>query len=298
MKLFQEYYRPTSIDQAFEMMNASSGPASLLAGGTDLLLDIRQGRIPVPHTLVDITSIPELGALELKRDRLFIGAAVPLSKVAESQLVWNNAHVLQEACRLIGGPQVRNVATLGGNVAHALPAADGTIAMMCLDTMVVVASQGDQREIPLHELFIGPGRSTLQEGHEMIVGFSIPLKKPRQASAYMRVMNPQGIALPILNISIWLEREGDILSDIRIAIGPSQDFPSKHSDLDEQLLGKKVDTSIIKGFSRLISEQIPFRTSKHRASADYRHHLVETLMMETFQIAWKRAGEFQEIVDD
>ena len=61
----------------------------------------------------------------------------------------------------------------------------------------------------------------------MIVGFSIPLKKPRQASAYMRVMNPQGIALPILNISIWLEREGDILRDIRIAIGPSQDFPSK-----------------------------------------------------------------------
>ena len=146
MKLFQEYYRPTSIDQAFEMMNASSGPASLLAGGTDLLLDIRQGRIPVPHTLVDITSIPELGALEIRSDRLFIGAAVPLSKIAESQLVSNNAHVLQEACRLIGGPQVRNVATLGGNVAHALPAADGTIAMMCLDTMVVVASHWEIKE--------------------------------------------------------------------------------------------------------------------------------------------------------
>ena len=65
-----------------------------------------------------------------------------------------------------------------------------------------------------------------------------------------------------------------------------------------KLRGKKVDTGILKDFSRLISEQIPFRTSKHRASADYRHHLVETLLMDTFQIAWKRAGEFQEIVDD
>jgi CO/xanthine dehydrogenase FAD-binding subunit len=290
MKLFQEYFRPTTIDEAFEVMNASPGLASLVAGGTDLLLDIRQGRVPVLHTLVDITSIPELTTLELRGERLFIGAAVPLARIAESSLVRDNARVLQEACRLIGGPQVRNIATLGGNVAHALPAADGTIAMMCLETKVTIASQCTLKELPLHGLFLGPGRSTLQEGREMIVGFSIPLKKPNQASSYMRVMNPQGIALPILNISIWLERGGDTLKDIRIAIGPSQDFPSKRDDLAEQIRGMKVDTGILKEFTRLISEQIPFRTSKHRASADYRHHLVETLLMDTFQIAWKRAG--------
>ena len=297
MNLFQEFIQPATLDEAFHFLNASSGPVSLLAGGTDLLLDLRQGYHPPVHTLVDVTSIPDLSVLEMRGNELFIGAAVPLARIASSPLVREHARDLQEACRLIGGPQVRNVATLGGNVAHALPAADGTIAMMCLETKVTVASQSETRELPLHEMFLAPIRSILQEGREIIVGFSIPKKKPGRASAYMRIMIPQGTPIPILNIAIWVERNGDILEDIRIAVGPAQDFPTRRGDLENQIKGQKIEPGLMMEFAHTVSDQIPFRSSRHRSSAEYRHHLVRNLFLDTFQFAWSRAGETREQVD-
>ena len=131
-------------------------------------------------------------------------------------------------------------------------------------------------------MFLGPTRSILKEGEELIVGFSIPKKNPGQASAYMRVMIPQGTPIPILNVAIWVERNGDILQSFRIAAGPAQDFPAARRDLEEWLI------------ARMVSEQIPFRSSKHRSSSQYRHHLVENLFLDTFQVAWNRAEGFQE----
>jgi len=104
------------------------------------MLDLRQGRRPPVHTLVDVSGIPELISLEVRGAEIYIGAAVPHSQIINSPLVHQHARALAEACDLIGGPQVRNVATLGGNVAHALPAADGAIAMLALDAYAVVAS--------------------------------------------------------------------------------------------------------------------------------------------------------------
>ena len=129
MNLWQEYKRPTSVAEAILALTSASGPVKPIAGGTDLVLDLKQGRHTPVHTLIDLTSVPEMTALELRGDDLFIGAAVPVNRIALDPLVGAHAQALVEACNLIAGPQVRNVATLGGNAAHALPAADGTIAL-------------------------------------------------------------------------------------------------------------------------------------------------------------------------
>ena len=294
MNLYQEFLQPASVDEAIHMLDTADRPVSLLAGGTDLLLDLRQGNHPPLHTLIDVTSISELSALEIRGEELFIGAAVPLAIISTSPLVGEHALALQEASRLIGGPQVRNVATLGGNVAHALPAADGTVSMMCLQSRVTIASRDGTRQIPLNEMFLGPTRSILKEGEELIVGFYIPKKNPGQASAYMRVMIPQGTPIPILNVAIWVERNGDILQNFRIAAGPAQDFPTTRHDLEEWLIGKKINPDMLSDFARMVSKQIPFRSSKHRSSSQYRHHLVENLFLDTFQVAWNKAEGFQE----
>ncbi len=111
-----------------------------IAGGTDLLLDLKQGRHAPVHTLIDLTFVSEMSLLELRGDDLYIGAAVSVNRVALDPLVGTHAQALVEACNLIAGPQVRNTATLGGNVAHALPAADGTIALTALNAQAEVAS--------------------------------------------------------------------------------------------------------------------------------------------------------------
>ncbi|HSD84256.1 MAG TPA: FAD binding domain-containing protein, partial [Anaerolineae bacterium] len=182
MNLWHEYLRPTNLSQALKAFAEASGPILPIAGGTDLLLDLEQGRHPPVHTLMDVTSIVEMNALEVRGDELFIGAALPVNRVALDPLVRAHAQALTEACNLIAGPQVRNVATLGGNVAHALPAADGTIALLALNARAEVASLTGTRQVSFQELFFGPGKSSLKHGQELLVGFSLALSKNGQAS--------------------------------------------------------------------------------------------------------------------
>ncbi len=226
MNLWQNYVRPSSVSEAIQALISAPGPAIPLAGGTDLLLDLEQGRHSPVDTLVDLTTVPEMQALELRGECLFIGAAAPLNRVARHPLTAAHAEALVEACDLVGGPQVRNVATLGGNVAHALPAADGTIALLALDAETEIAGPAGIRRMPFGELFLGPGKSALKHGQELLVGFYIKLAGgARTSSCFKRIMRPQGVALPIINLAIWLQRQDDRLADIRIAVGPGAATP-------------------------------------------------------------------------
>jgi xanthine dehydrogenase FAD-binding subunit len=253
------------------------------------MLDLQQGRHAPVHTLVDLNDIPEMTALEEREGKLFIGAAVPISRIAFSALASKHALALVEACNLIGGPQVRNMATLGGNVAHALPAADGTIAMIALDVQAEIADIKNRRRVPLAELFVGPGQSSLITGQELLVGFYIPCAAQQQASAFKRIMRDQGVALPILNLAVWLERKSSRISDVRIAVGPSGPTPQRIAAAEEILRGLPLTADACNRALVVLLQQVHFRTSPHRASAEYRQHLVASLLIDTLETAWQRA---------
>jgi carbon-monoxide dehydrogenase medium subunit len=234
--------------------------------------------------------------IELRGDELYIGAAVPVNRIALDPLVGTHAQALVEACNLIAGPQVRNVATLGGNAAHALPAADGTIAMTALDAQSEVAGVSGTRRMPFTSLFLGPGKSALDKSKEIIVGFYIPIKQTlrvsktlRVSSCFKRIMRPQGVALPILNCAVWLEREKDIVKDIHIAVGPGGATPFRATDAEKTLRGQSFTEETINHTVNSLLGQAQFRSSARRASADYRRHIVGGLFRETFETAWKRA---------
>jgi len=288
MNLWQQYVRPSSVQQAVTALTTAPGPALPLGGGTDILLDLNQGRHSPVHTIVDLTEIPEMKFLELQDERLFIGAGVAVSRIARDPLAATHARALTEACGLIGGPQVRNVATLGGNVAHALPAADGTISLMCLDAEAEVAGPDGTRCVPIQQLFLGPGKSALGKG-EIIIGFYLSQIQPGQASAFKRIMRPQGVALPIINNSVWLERDGDTIKEIRIAVGPGGAVPFRARKAEAFLQGKPYTEETFKAGLEALVEEIKFRTSAMRATAEYRYHLVGTLLKETLDTAWERA---------
>src|SRR5687767_15907291 len=187
MNLWQNYLRPKTLAEAMDAFSSAPKPLAPIAGGTDLLLDLEQRRHSPVHTLIDVTEIEELLALELRADSLFIGAGVPVNRIVLDPLIGAHAQALVEACELIGGPQVRNVATLGGNIAHALPAADGTIALLALNAQAEIASLADTRRAPLEELFLSPGKSSLKHGEELLVGFYLPLSTPYQSSCFKRI---------------------------------------------------------------------------------------------------------------
>lgn len=289
MSTWNNYHLAHSIEDALQALAASSGPARPVAGGTDLLLELQQGHHSPVDTLVDISRIPELTQLEVRGSELFIGAAVPVSEVTESPLVQQHALAVSEACGLIGGPQVRNTATLGGNVAQALPAADGMISLVAMDAQAEIASAEGLRCVPILSLFRGPGKSTLIPNREILVGFHLPLHSGGTASAFSRVMRPQGVALPILNLAVWLAREGNQIRNIRIAVGPAGPTPQRASAVETCLRGKTFDEEALGCARKIWQETMHFRTSPQRATAEYRHHLSGYLLEGVIRTAWQRA---------
>lgn len=289
MTLWQNYHLARNITDALQALEQAPEPTRIIAGGTDLLLDLQQGRHPPVHTLVDVTTVPEMTLVEIRQGELFIGSAVPLNRLVRSPLVTNHAQALMEAADLIGGPQVRNTATLGGNVAHALPAADGTIALLALGAEAEIASREGLRRISLEALFLGPGRSALEPGKEILVGFYIPARQTGQSSAFRRVMRPQGVALPIINMAARLERTNDIIRTVQLAIGPSGPVPIRLRAAEDVLRGYPLDTDRFTQAVDAVLSTARFRTSPHRATQEYRRHLVHSLMEETLQTAWERS---------
>jgi CO/xanthine dehydrogenase FAD-binding subunit len=287
------------------------------------MLDLRQGRRPPVHTLVDVSGIPELTALDVCGSELFIGAAVPHSQIINSPLVHQHARALAEACDLIGGPQVRNVATLGGNVAHALPAADGAIALLALDAYALVASLERMQsaealnttplvvgalapqkaevlitdpardvtmtKVPLLDLYLGPGKTALKTG-QLLTGFCLPLTGRGQGSAFTRVMRAQGVALPVLNLAVGLRREQAIIADLRIAIGPAGPVPLRAQAAEAALRGRPPIPENMAASEAALLAEAHFRTSPQRATAEYRQHLAGKLLAKAVYKAWERAA--------
>jgi len=291
MHLWQEYRQPDSISEAIDDLLNAPAPVVPIAGGTDLLLDMRQGRHKPANTLVDLTGVPELNVIEERGNFLYIGACVPVNRIIADPHVKDNAQALIEACDLIAGPQVRNTATLGGNVAHALPAADGTIALVALGATAEIANPKGLRKLPFRDLFQGPGKSTIDKTSELIAGFYIALSNRNQASAFKRIMRPQGVALPILNCAVWLERKGNTIKDIRIAVGPGGPTPFRATSAEDLMRDQTCDDALIIEAVKKLLKQGSFRTSPHRATSEYRKHILAGLFRDTFHEALQRAKE-------
>ena len=181
----------------------------MIAGGTDLLLDLRQGRHPVVDRLIDISEIPELNEIKKEGDQIIIGASVTHKRIISDPLLREHAECMVEGCGLIGGPQVRNVATIGGNISHALPAGDGTISLLALDTMVEIASPESFSWQPLGDIFAGPGKVNFDRSKEFVTRFRFRAKGEQEGSAFDRVMRPQGVAIAILNMAAWVKLDDD-----------------------------------------------------------------------------------------
>jgi CO/xanthine dehydrogenase FAD-binding subunit len=272
MILWKEYLHPHTVKEAVEALASAPSPAIPIAGGTDLMLDLQQGHHAPVHTLIDLTEIPEMRALEIRGETLFIGAGVPHNRIVESPLVKQHAQALVESCGLIGGPQVRN-----------------TIGLLALNALVEIASSSSRRWLPLNELFLGPGKSILKTD-EILVGFTIPLIKEHQASAFCRIMRAQGIALPILNLAVWLERRDEIIVDAHVAVGPAGPTPFLAHQTEKFLNGKVFSAETIAAAQEILLGEAVFRTSPARATAEYRRHLVSVLLKNAITTAWERAA--------
>lgn len=298
MTYWNDYHNPPSVAEALAILASYDGTAQIISGGTDLLIDLQHGGEAPRAALVDVTRIPEMTALEEADGQITLGAAVTHTAITKSALLEARATCLVESCGVVGGPQVRNVGTIGGNVAHALPAGDGTTSLMALAAEAEVAWHGGKREwLPIAALYTGPGQSALDPRRDVLVRFRFDLCREHEATAFQRIMRPQGVALPVLGCAVWvqLDERGETYADARICIGPVARTPVLAEAVQDALHGQPANAATLDKAVEVAQATIKPRTSKYRATADYRLHMIETLLRGTLPEAVQRArtGEAQ-----
>ncbi|MCL4830585.1 MAG: FAD binding domain-containing protein [Caldilinea sp.] len=292
---WQAYHTPQSVDEALSLLSQCAGGAQIVAGGTDLILDMQQGNHSAPQALIDVTTIRDLDQIREDNGWIVIGAAATHAAIEASPLIRHHGAALAESCSVVGGPQVRNVATIGGNVAHALPAADGTIGLLALNAEVQVCTwNGAAVECtwqPLLSIFAGPGKNRLA-ANQMIGAFRFPVRAPRSGSAFDRIMRPQGVALPILGVAaqVTLDESGRRAVAASIAVGPAGPIPFRATESETILLGAPaLDETVLEPAIAAAQRQAELRTSKHRASKEYRHEMIAVLLRRVLPKAVTRA---------
>jgi carbon-monoxide dehydrogenase medium subunit len=298
MTRWKQYHTPATIDEALMLLGQYSDSARIIAGGTDLILDMESGHIEPPDVLVDVTKI--IGIDEIRQesdagvDWIIIGAGVTHYQIERHLDLQQVGTCLTESCRVVGGPQVRSVATLGGNVAHALPAADGTIGLLALDAEVQICTLQNGVVLslwqPLLSIFVGPGRNNLTR-NQMIGAFRFRPTGQGEGSAFDRIMRPQGVALPVLGAAarLRLDHESRQITDAKLAIGPAGPIPFRATEAEAVLIGAEFSETLVEEVIIAAQQQAQLRTSKHRASQEYRHEMIAVLLRRVLSRAVERA---------
>jgi len=275
--MWDEYLFPRSVDETVEMLAVHGGEARIIAGGTDLAIQSQRGRVPA-RVMVDITRIPGLDHVQKRDGLVYIGALVTHAQIAGSPLIRARAEVLAEACGSVGGPQIRNVGTLVGNVVNALPAADGAMALFALGAEAEVAERTGRRWTPIANLYAGVGRCTVDSCEAMITQVRFHALADGEGGAFERLAKRRALILPILNTAVVVGLDGDKVERARIAIGPVATTPFVAAEAAEGLMGRKADEASIAEAAGLASQAAEPRYSLLRGSAEYRKSMVEILV--------------------
>ena len=285
-----EYESPGTVAEAVGLLWKHRGIARSMAGGTDLIDQVRTGLL-APDLLVDLKKIRELHVLELSSAGLRVGAAVPCSTIyADCQIECAYA-ALTDSCRLIGGIQIQNRATVGGNLCNASPAADSVPSLIALGAMCVVAGPEGTREIPAQDFCTGPRRNALQAG-EMLVELRFPRCPPHRGSHYRRFTprNEMDIAVVGAGASVVLDEHGEHFVSARIGLGavaPTPIFAEEASDLlAGQLVG---DAAISQASEAARAAARPI--DDMRGTREFRLQLVQVLADRALRTAVARARE-------
>ena len=233
-----EYESPTTLDAAISLLAERNGSAKPLAGGTDLIDHVRTERL-TPDLIVDVKKIDELNALESGADGVRLGAAVPCCRITADETIRGQYSALADACSIIGGIQIQNRASVGGNLCNSGPAADSIPALIALNASCLIAGPGGQRQIAVHEFCTGPGTNVLQAG-ELLVEIRLPAREVKSGSHYRRFIprNEMDIAVVGVGASVTLDEAGETITAARIGLGAVAPTPLLAEEAAAAIIGQ------------------------------------------------------------
>jgi carbon-monoxide dehydrogenase medium subunit len=280
-----EYHCPDSLEEALKLLGGKGGRVAVLAGGTDLLVKAKQRGVE-PSAVVSIRKIPSLALIEERSDGLRIGAAVRMIQLERSEVVRRAFPLLAEAVSAVGSIQIRHMATIGGNLCNASPAADGSVALLALDSTVHVAGPHRTRSVLLSEFFLGPGKTALAP-NELLTGMSIPYLPPHTGTAFARISRTD-MDLAKVNVATALTLDGEKVSGARVALGAVAPTVMRAAAAERVLVGGVPSDELLQKAAEEASKEARPITDV-RSTAEYRRRLVSVLVRRTLVQARDRA---------
>ena len=284
-----DYTAPKTLDEALKVMAANGDRARVLAGGTDLLVQLRGGRRSA-DVVVDSKFIPELNELSYDAQKgLTIGAAVPCYRIYEHKDVSSNYPGITDAASLIGSIQIQGRATLGGNLCNSAPSADAIPPIIVLGGVANISGPNGSRQIPVQDFCTGPGQNVLQPG-EILISITMPAPQAHSGANYLRFIprNEMDIAVAGVGSSVVLDASGQNFVSGKIALASVAPTPVFAKDAGDSLAGKPVaDATIDEAAEKAMADAKPINDM--RGTIKQRVHLVGVLTRRTLNTAVKRA---------
>jgi CO/xanthine dehydrogenase FAD-binding subunit len=270
------YFAPKSVEETILLISQHGAKSRIISGSTDLLGQIKK-RVAIPEFLINITGIPNLDYIKYDEVKgLSIGALVTVASVAKSPVIQSKFNILAQAAGRLGTPTIRNRATIAGNLCNAAPSADTAPALIVLEAKAKIAGPGEETIVPVEKLFTGPGE-TMVKSNQFLTEIQVPNPPSHSKGVYIKQTRRQGADLAIVGIAVLLIMEGNLVKDVRIALGAVAPTPIRARKAEEILKGKKLDDRLLDEASKAASsESKPI--SDTRSSAEYRRKLVTVLV--------------------
>jgi CO/xanthine dehydrogenase FAD-binding subunit len=274
MTAIEHYLAPTSLSQALDCLQR--GEATVLAGGTDLMPQSASGKLEFRPTLLNIRRVAELHGVERDGDAVRIGALVTVSELMRDPLVRSHFPVLVDAGDHFASDQIRNAATIGGNINNASPAGDLLVPLLVLDAEAELAGKPNgsiaTRRLPLADFFVGPGR-TRRAAHELLTAVRLPLPRRGQVARFYKFGTRPALDISAISIGLAAVVSDGVLTDVRVAFGAVAPTPVRAPRTEAALQGKRLDRAAIDAAAQAAHDEVR-PIDDVRASAWYRRELI------------------------
>ncbi len=281
------YDSPKSLAQALSLLATAGEKARVLAGGTDLIIQMRAG-VRKPEQIVDLKAIAELQMIAFSpQDGLRLGAAVCCARITEDAVIKQHYPGLVEGAALIGSDQIQSRCSVGGNVCNGSPAADTTPALIALGAQCVISSARGTRTVPVEQMVTAPGRTVLQPD-EILVEFRIAAPQGHSSDCYQRFIPRNEMDIAVVGVGAAVTVEGGKFTAVRIGLGAVAATPLLAKAAGDSLVGKSVSAESIAA-AAVLAQQIATPITDMRGTAEYRKHLVGVLTRRVVTEAAARA---------
>lgn len=285
--MIEKVVKAKRVDQVLDLLMEYGNKAKLIAGGTDIIIQLRQEKLS-PRVLIDISSIEELGYIKEKDDFIEIGSATTFNEIQESLYFMDSMKGLSKAASMVGSPQIRNSATIGGNICNGSPAADIVPPLLALDAIAIIKSAHGTKELELEKLFLGKGKVDLAP-NELLTSIKFKPLEARSGLSFSKLGLRKALAISRICTSIMLQLDEDHkCTNIRIANGSLGEYGIREKEAERFFINKKINEKVIEEGLELVKKSISIRLNG-RSSLPYKIEAIEGTFKEAIKCAREEA---------